>query len=67
MGPDQIAPVLASRPARLVLDSVLAVVDPDNTRSMDVCRRLGMRHRGQTSQYYGLMLELFELARAEAG
>ena len=66
IGPDQIGPVVASRPARPVLDSVLAVVDPDNTRSTEVCRRLGMRHLGQTSQYYGLTLELFELTRAEA-
>ena len=64
VGPDQIWPVMASRPARPVLDSVQALVDPDNSRSLDVCRRLGMRHRGQSSQYYGLTLELFELARA---
>jgi len=65
VGPDQVGPVLASRPARQVLDSVLALVDPDNIRSREVCRRLGMRHRGQTSQYYGLTLDLFELTRAQ--
>jgi RimJ/RimL family protein N-acetyltransferase len=67
IGPDQIGPALDSRPARPLLDSVLAVVDPDNTRSLQVCQRLGMRHRGRTSRYYGLTLELFELSRADAG
>ena len=67
VGHDQVGPELADRPARPVLDSVAAVVDPDNVRSLNVCRRLGMRHRGQTSQYYGLTLEHFELARAEIG
>jgi RimJ/RimL family protein N-acetyltransferase len=67
VGADQIEPALASRPARPVLDSVLALVDPDNIRSRMVCDRLGMQHRGQTSQYYGLTLESFELARAEVG
>jgi RimJ/RimL family protein N-acetyltransferase len=67
VGPDQVGPGLTSRPARPVLDSVLALVDPDNIRSREVCRRLGVRHRGQTSRYYGLTLDLFELTRAEAG
>ncbi len=49
---------------RPTLDSVVALVDPDNLRSARVCQRLGMRHLGQTSQYYGLALELFELARS---
>jgi RimJ/RimL family protein N-acetyltransferase len=49
---------------RTVLDSVVALTDPGNIRSMRVCRRLGMRHLGQTSQYYGLTLELFELTRS---
>jgi RimJ/RimL family protein N-acetyltransferase len=65
MGPDRVGPGLASRPARPVLDTVQAVVDPDNIRSLEVCRPLGMRHLGQTGQYYGLTLELFELTRAE--
>jgi RimJ/RimL family protein N-acetyltransferase len=64
VGLDEIGPGLSSRPARLVLDRVLALVDPDNIRSRDVCERLGMRHLGQTSRYYGLALELFELTRA---
>jgi RimJ/RimL family protein N-acetyltransferase len=48
-----------------VLDTVVALVDTDNVRSREVCRRLGMRHRGQTDQYYGLTFELFELTRAD--
>jgi RimJ/RimL family protein N-acetyltransferase len=67
VGQDQVMPALASRPARPLLDSVKAVVDPDNIRSLHVCRRLGMQHLGQTNQYYGLTLELFELARAKVG
>jgi RimJ/RimL family protein N-acetyltransferase len=47
------------------LDRVVAVVDPDNRRSLAVCRRLEMVHVGQTSEYFGLTLELFELTRAE--
>jgi RimJ/RimL family protein N-acetyltransferase len=45
------------------LDRVVAVVDPDNVRSLAVCRRLGMTHLGQTGDYFGLTLELFELTR----
>ncbi len=50
---------------RSPLDRVIALVDPDNARSKAVCRRLGMRHLGQTDMYYDLVLELFELGRAE--
>jgi RimJ/RimL family protein N-acetyltransferase len=67
VGADQIGPGLASRPARPVLDSVVALVDPDNIRSRNVCQRLGMRHLGQTNRYYGLTLDLFELTRAAVG
>ena len=56
-----VAPLAAQRPPRPVLDKVLALTDPDNARSQAVCRRLGMHHLGQTGQYYGLSLELFEL------
>jgi RimJ/RimL family protein N-acetyltransferase len=48
------------------LDRVVAVVDPDNVRSLAVCRRLGMVYLGQTREYYGLTLERFELTRARA-
>jgi RimJ/RimL family protein N-acetyltransferase len=67
VGHHEVGPGIASRPARPVLDSVKAVVDPDNVRSMRVCRRLGMRHCGQTTEYYGLTLEFFELTRADVG
>jgi RimJ/RimL family protein N-acetyltransferase len=48
------------------LDRVVAVVDPDNARSLAVCKRLGMTYLGQTSEYFGLALELFELLRAQS-
>jgi RimJ/RimL family protein N-acetyltransferase len=67
VGPEQIGPPTVSRAVRPVLDSVLALVDPDNVRSLNVCRRLGMRHLGQTDRYYGLTLEHFELSRADVG
>jgi RimJ/RimL family protein N-acetyltransferase len=51
-----------SRPG---LDRVVAVVDPDNVRSLAVCRRLGMTHLGQTCEYFGLTMELFELRRED--
>ncbi len=57
---------LSGRGDRATLDRVVALVDPDNARSQAVCRRLGMRHVGQTDKYYGLALELFELSRADA-
>jgi RimJ/RimL family protein N-acetyltransferase len=65
-GPEGVGPSRASRAAGPVLDSIHAVTDPDNLRSQAVCRRLGMRHLGQTDQYYGVTLELFTLSRAEA-
>jgi RimJ/RimL family protein N-acetyltransferase len=43
------------------LAEVLAVVDPDNTRSIAVCRRLGMTHLGQTDRYFGVTFELFRI------
>lgn len=47
------------------LAEVLAVVYPDNAKSIAVCRRLGMTHLGQTDRFYGVTLELFRL-RADA-
>jgi RimJ/RimL family protein N-acetyltransferase len=47
------------------LTEVLAVVYPDNAKSIAVCRRLGMTHLGQTDRFYGVTLELFRL-RADA-
>jgi RimJ/RimL family protein N-acetyltransferase len=63
IGQHRIGPELARRRPRPVLDRVVVVVDPDNARSLAVCRRLGMTHRGQTTAYYGETLELFELSR----
>jgi RimJ/RimL family protein N-acetyltransferase len=51
---------------RPTLDRVIALVDPDNARSLAVCRRLGMTHLARTDSYYGLPLELFELVRADS-
>jgi RimJ/RimL family protein N-acetyltransferase len=45
------------------LDRVIAVVYPGNSRSLALCRRLGMVHHGRTSRYYGVELELFSLSR----
>ncbi len=41
------------------LAEIFAVVRPDNTRSLAVCRRLGMEAMGRTDRYYGVELELF--------
>jgi len=49
------------------LAEVLAVVYPDNAKSIAVCRRLGMTHLGQTDRYYGVTLELFRLRNDDAG
>jgi RimJ/RimL family protein N-acetyltransferase len=63
VGPESVqADAVAGRP---VLDRVIALVDPDNARSQAVCRRLGMTHLGQTDEYYGITLELFELRRTD--
>ena len=43
------------------LDEVYAVVRPDNTRSLAVCRRLGMTPLGRTGRWYGAELEAFWL------
>jgi RimJ/RimL family protein N-acetyltransferase len=47
------------------LDEVFAVVRPDNTASLNVCRRLGMAALGRTSAYYGADLELFRTTPSE--
>jgi RimJ/RimL family protein N-acetyltransferase len=61
-GPGSAAPVSGGAP----LDRVIALVDPDNARSLAVCGRLGMTHLARTDSYYGLPLELFELVCADA-
>jgi len=48
------------------LEEVYAVVRPDNTRSLAVCRRLGMTPLGRTSRWYGTELEAFRLGAPSA-
>jgi RimJ/RimL family protein N-acetyltransferase len=57
--------VLARGFEHLEVDRIHAVVLRDNPRSIAVTRRLGMRHVGATSRYYGLELEHFEITREE--
>jgi RimJ/RimL family protein N-acetyltransferase len=67
--PDSWGQGLASEAARAVLghafgrgvEEVLAVVRPDNTASLAVCRRIGMEPLGRTDRYYGSELELFRI------
>lgn len=44
------------------LERVIAVTNPANTASQNVCARLGMTHTGQSSAYYNTTCELFVLA-----
>ncbi|MGN6574794.1 MAG: GNAT family N-acetyltransferase [Nocardioides sp.] len=44
------------------VEEVFAVVRPDNTASLAVCRRLGMAPLGRTTRYYQAELELFRAA-----
>jgi RimJ/RimL family protein N-acetyltransferase len=43
------------------LDTIYAVVRPENEPSLKVCRRLGMTHLGRTSRWYDAELEQFRL------
>lgn len=48
------------------LDSVIAVLYPQNLRSANVCRRLGMTDRGLTDAYYDRPgLQLFTLSKSD--
>ena len=47
----------------LGLDTIYAVVVPENARSLAVARRLGMEELGRSSEYYGLELELFRIQK----
>jgi RimJ/RimL family protein N-acetyltransferase len=40
---------------------VFAVVYPDNTASLAVCRRLGMTPIGKTNRWYGVQTEAFRI------
>lgn len=53
------ANAVMSYAARSGVSPVLAVTWPENTASQAVCRRLGMRHLGQTDRYYNMTCELF--------
>lgn len=57
--------VVARAFGELGLEIVHAVVESPNVRSLNVARRLGMRHTGRTARYYDLELEHFELRRGE--
>jgi RimJ/RimL family protein N-acetyltransferase len=46
------------------LDRIVAVVNPDNSRSLRVITKLGMRHEGRR-HHYGFELEYFALGRDE--
>jgi [ribosomal protein S5]-alanine N-acetyltransferase len=50
----------------LGLSRIVAVVNPLNTRSLAVCRRLGMKHEGRI-EAYSLELELFSITPAQDG
>jgi RimJ/RimL family protein N-acetyltransferase len=43
------------------LSEIYAVVRPENEPSLQVCRRLGMTHLGQTGRWYDAVLEQFRL------
>ncbi len=49
----------------LGLPEIRALVMTDNDRSQRVARKVGLRHRGTTDRYYGIVLEDFVLTRAE--
>ena len=49
------------------VDEVLAVVRPENERSLAVCRRLSMEHLGRTTRYYQTELELFRIRHGRGG
>lgn len=47
------------------LEQVVAVTNPANVASQNVCRRLGMEHLGSSGKYYNAQCELF-VVRAPA-
>ena len=49
----------------LGLDTIYAIVDPENTPSIRVTERLGMRHLGRTSDFHNQSLEFFSIRRDE--
>jgi RimJ/RimL family protein N-acetyltransferase len=55
------ARAVLTRAFRRGVEEVFAVVRPDNTASIAVCRRLGMEALGRTDRYYDAALELFRV------
>lgn len=47
------------------LDEVFAVARSSNARALATARNLGMEWVGETSKYYGLLLQVFRLRRAD--
>ncbi len=47
----------------LGLDIIYAVVLPENTRSLRVCEKLGMKYVGMTEEFYDKRLSLFSTAK----
>ena len=45
------------------LTRVVAVTNPANSASQQVCRRIGMTHEGRTDRYYDATCELFTAVR----
>jgi RimJ/RimL family protein N-acetyltransferase len=45
------------------LTRIVAVTNPANTASQNVCLRIGMTHLGQTTAYYNTTCELFAIDR----
>jgi RimJ/RimL family protein N-acetyltransferase len=46
------------------IDEMYAVVQPENTASLAVCRRLGMEPIGRTTRWYGMDVEAFRITAA---
>jgi RimJ/RimL family protein N-acetyltransferase len=49
------------------LTEIFAIAKPDNAPSIAVMRRIGMRHLGRTSRWYGLEAELYVAVRFLSG
>jgi RimJ/RimL family protein N-acetyltransferase len=47
----------------LGLEEISAIAKPDNSPSIAVMRRIGMRHCGRTSRWYGIEAELYRARR----
>ncbi|MBQ1443633.1 MAG: GNAT family N-acetyltransferase [Renibacterium sp.] len=46
------------------LERIVAVTSPDNRASQKVCLRIGMQHRGRTTDFYNTECELFVAEQA---